>query len=109
MNHLKKMMFVVFIFQSLAFYGFASDDKSACQLNYKLLGDETDDIFYYEINKYNPVALSFKNVKQWYCEELIDDNEVKELMKANCTVVNMDGVAIKPNSDGSFNISLGCG
>ncbi len=84
-------------------------DKSACIVKYDLLSDKTDAIFYYEVSKYNNATSKFETLKQWYCDEASVVRELPEMLKNNCNLINVDGIAIQPNSAGAFDVSFGCG
>lgn len=84
-------------------------EKSACSLNYKLIEDQTTGIFYYEVTKYSTKSNSFEPLKQWYCDDANVESEVKKTLEDSCTLINIDGVVIKPNGSGSFDLGFGCG
>ncbi len=86
-----------------------ASDKSACIAKYDLLQDSTTGIFYYEIAKYNNDSGKFESLKQWYCEDAEVAEELPKMLKDNCTIINIDGVAIQPNLKGAFDVTFGCG
>ncbi|MEM7647289.1 MAG: hypothetical protein AAF203_10285 [Pseudomonadota bacterium] len=103
------MKFFVLILALAASVTASAADKAACIAKYDVVSDSTDTIFYYEIAKYDFGKGKFETLKQWYCEDIEVDKEMPKMLKENCTIINIDGVAIAPSADGSFNLTFGCG
>lgn len=104
---MKLLLLVGILMSSTA--AFAQEEKSACSLNYNLIEDSSAAIFYYEITKYDSKLNKFTPLKQWYCDDANVQQEVKSMLNTNCSLINIDGVAIKPNEKGSYDLSFGCG
>ncbi len=100
---MKQILFLGLIL--LASFSVSADVLSTCNVSYGLIEDQSDSIFYYQVEKYDPKSDTYTTIFQQACDE---PDKLNDIVKNNCSLINLDGVRVISDLLG-LKLSLACG